>query len=78
MFDKNGMAANVRVEPCTQFIYVSSAVEPFTTEQLLQLVRHSQEFNTAHGVTGMLLHQKGEFIQVLEGPASTVRPLMGY
>lgn len=70
------MGTNVAVETCLEVIYVSSAVQLFTTEQLVELVRSAKEFNSAHGITGMLLHRDGSFMQVLEGPEPKVRSVV--
>jgi len=55
-----------------QSIYLSSAVELFTEAQLVELLRKSGANNERHGVSGMLLYQGGNFIQVLEGPVEAV------
>jgi hypothetical protein len=50
-----------------QFIYVSSAAEDFSSENLVMLLDHSRLKNQAARITGMLLFHDGSFIQVLEG-----------
>lgn len=54
-------------------IYVSSAVKSFTKAELLELLVQSREKNLRLGITGMLLYEGGNFMQVLEGDASAVR-----
>ena len=56
-----------------QFIYVSSAVKPFTNDELLQLLDKARENNEKLGITGMLLYKAGDFMQVLEGDDTAVR-----
>jgi hypothetical protein len=56
-------------------IYISSAVKLLTEEELLLLLRQSQEKNAILDVTGMLLYKGGNFMQMLEGEEQTVREL---
>ena len=49
-------------------VYVSSAVDLFSTADLVALLETSRR-----GVTGMLLYKAGNFMQALEGEESTVR-----
>ncbi|MBB5186950.1 hypothetical protein HNQ57_001213 [Zhongshania antarctica] len=56
-------------------IYVSSAVNLLTDEELLLLLRQSQAKNVNLGITGMLLYKGGNFMQMLEGEEKTVREL---
>ena len=55
-----------------QLVYVSSATITFDDAALRELLKKAREKNSLVGVTGMLLHQKGTFLQVLEGVASVV------
>jgi hypothetical protein len=56
-------------------VYVSTATHPFSEAELLDLLRQSRARNAARGVTGMLLHKEGNFMQVIEGPEDQVREL---
>lgn len=56
-------------------VYVSSAVGSWGTEELTSLLAQSRAKNTSLGVTGVLLHREGTFMQVLEGEEDVVRPL---
>lgn len=56
-------------------IYASSAVELFSTADLVSLMETCRRNNTAAGVTGMLLYKAGNFMQVLEGEEEVVRGL---
>jgi hypothetical protein len=53
--------------------YVSSAVVPFTTQALRDLLSQCCKHNERDGITGMLLYKDGNFMQVLEGEESMVR-----
>ncbi|CAN5591030.1 MAG: BLUF domain-containing protein [Actinomycetota bacterium] len=57
--------------------YVSSAVRPFSREELDELLAVSRENNARLGITGMLLYKDGNFMQVLEGDEGEVRALYG-
>ncbi len=52
--------------------YLSTAVDPFSEEQLHRLLGQSRGHNAASGVTGMLLYVDGHFIQTLEGDQAVV------
>jgi len=53
-------------------VYVSSAVELFTNDELEALLEKSRKNNHARDVTGMLLYKDGNFMQFLEGPRDNV------
>ena len=55
-----------------QLIYGSTAVKPFTNEQLVELLKKAREKNERLNITGMLLYYDRSFIQVLEGDAEAV------
>ena len=55
--------------------YVSSAVREFTRAELLALLERSREKNGRLGITGLLVYQGGNFLQVLEGDEQSVRHL---
>jgi hypothetical protein len=55
--------------------YVSSASTRFSREALKRLLDQCAFANKAVGVTGMLLYQDGNFMQVLEGHEHSVRGL---
>lgn len=56
-------------------IYVSTATEPLSEIQLLDLLQQSRKNNLRLNVTGMLLYQGGQFMQMLEGDQETVLQL---
>ncbi|WP_235522587.1 MULTISPECIES: BLUF domain-containing protein [unclassified Plantibacter] len=57
-------------------VYASTATQPFSDEDLTALLATSRENNARSGLTGMLVHRDGRFLQVLEGPEAAVRGLM--
>ena len=56
-------------------VYVSSAVQLFSSEDLLHLLEQARQKNGRLGVTGMLVYKGGNFMQALEGSAQVVRDL---
>lgn len=52
--------------------YLSTASQPFSEDDLAELLRRSRERNHDSGVTGVLLYAGGHFIQTLEGPEDVV------
>lgn len=57
-------------------VYVSSAVSLMRPEELLALLDRCRTNNAKLGLTGMLLHKDGNFMQVLEGPELRVKALL--
>jgi hypothetical protein len=64
------------VEQLAAAVYVSSAVRPLTEDEILDILLIARQNNERLGVTGMLLYRDGNFLQVLEGPASVVDSLI--
>ena len=58
-----------------QLVYMSSATEAFTKDQLRELLKGSHRRNARAGITGLLLYKDGNFMQVLEGEEAAVRQL---
>lgn len=62
-------------------IYVSQARKPMDAAELEVLLSHSRKWNTAKGLTGLLIYrysteaESGHFIQMLEGDEREVRAL---
>ena len=56
-----------------QLFYVSSARQDLKYEEILHIVEKAREYNTLHGVTGVLLYKGGIFLQLLEGEESDIR-----
>ncbi len=59
-----------------QLVYLSTEVVPFSSEALRAVLDRARTNNQACGVTGMLLHRGGRFLQVLEGEEPVVRALI--
>jgi hypothetical protein len=59
-----------------QLVYASSALQPFTERELLDLLQKARQKNTKLGVTGMLLYKDGNFLQTLEGEQQVVTELV--
>ena len=55
-----------------QLLYVSNTKRNFGRDTLDEILAVSRRNNAAVGVTGMLLHMDGAFLQVLEGDAEPV------
>lgn len=60
-----------------QLIYVSAATARFTRQALSDLLLVARTNNTRLGVSGLLVHHEGSFLQVLEGEPTLVEPLFG-
>lgn len=56
-------------------IYVSSAREPLSADDLFALLNTSRRNNQRQGITGMLLYKGGNFMQALEGETESIRRL---
>ena len=70
-----GVSASAPVSALYSLVYASSAVELFSTDELVLLLERCRRNNAAVGVTGMLLYKAGNFMQVLEGEEEAVRQL---
>ena len=56
-----------------QLVYRSTAVRHLDPSDLLAMLTRSRVNNERCGITGMLLYQAGEFLQMLEGDEQAVR-----
>lgn len=56
--------------------YVSREVAGLTPDQLLALISQCHRNNPNKGLTGMLLHGNGTFLQVLEGDEQVINSLL--
>ena len=59
-----------------KLIYASAATKLFSPADLRELLRRARLKNERLDITGMLLYHQGSFLQVLEGPAAAVNPLL--
>ncbi|MDB5120404.1 MAG: hypothetical protein JWN56_1622 [Sphingobacteriales bacterium] len=57
-------------------VYVSSATELFTKDELKALVDICNKNNKSLNISGMLLYNEGNFIQLIEGEEETVSKLL--
>ena len=55
-----------------RLLYCSQARSDFSEEVLKEILLTSRKNNSAAGITGVLVHGGGIFMQVLEGPEQTV------
>lgn len=55
-----------------RLLYCSQARSDFSEEVLKEILLTSRKNNSAAGITGVLVHGGGMFMQVLEGPKQTV------
>ncbi len=58
-----------------QLLYASSAKRKFSGADLQSLLGECRAFNGPAGITGMLLYEDGNFIQLLEGEETDVKRL---
>lgn len=58
-----------------QLIYTSVATVAFSDDDLNELLFKSRRKNEAADITGMLLYDRGTFLQVLEGPDQAIKDL---
>ncbi len=56
-------------------VYTSRAIRSFSEGELDALLEQSRTRNSAAGITGMLVHLAGSFMQVLEGSEQAVTEL---
>lgn len=56
-------------------IYTSISTHLFSQEQINELLKESRRNNSKKGITGLLIYNKGSFLQILEGEESSVLDL---
>jgi hypothetical protein len=61
-----------------QLIYSSSATQPFSSDDLRNLLLTARKNNHSQNITGMLLYHEGFFLQVLEGEEKAVKKLFNH
>lgn len=59
----------------TEIIYASASSQPFSSNQLTDLLAKARANNRALAVSGILLYHQGSFLQVLEGEDFVVSAL---
>ncbi len=58
-----------------EIIYVSLATHDMRPDELVNLLDHARNHNAQHGITGLLLYHRREFLQLIEGERSAVEAL---
>ncbi|WP_260855634.1 BLUF domain-containing protein [Curtobacterium sp. 9128] len=53
-------------------VYMSSAVDRFDDDELEAVLAYARDRNSADGLSGLLVHRSGRFMQLLEGPYDAV------
>ncbi|WP_375417612.1 BLUF domain-containing protein [uncultured Hymenobacter sp.] len=61
--------------PLHHLVYSSSAPVELSAATLAELLRGSRQRNEQRDITGILLYQQLQFLQVLEGPEAAVRAI---
>jgi hypothetical protein len=56
-------------------IFFSTAVQLMNEEELTALGKECADFDSHVGITGMLLHRQGNFLQVIEGSKAVIRDM---
>lgn len=69
-------AAPASRAPLSRVVYRSRAIRSFTTTELHGLTQLAQARNQRESITGVLLHDDGQFYQWLEGPTDSVGRVM--
>lgn len=64
-------------ETLWSIVYVSTAVRPFTAEEMESILHDARRFNTEHHVTGVLLYCDGNLMQCIEGPKASLDIVYG-
>jgi hypothetical protein len=67
------MTKSVASDELFQIAYISTAADSFTREELLTILRESNQRNARDGITGMLLYKDRQFMHVLEGTVGAVK-----
>lgn len=55
-----------------RLLYISNACPTVSEEQVQSILTSARRHNPANGITGVLIHGGGLFMQVLEGPEQNV------
>ena len=60
-----------------ELVYVSFALRPMPADELVSMLDEFRRFNDEHGITGLLVYHRQEFMQLLEGELQDVQGLYG-
>lgn len=63
-------------KPLKRVAYLSRSTRPMTRGELTDMLAGARLRNQAFGVTGILVHDSGHFLQVLEGPVPAIEQLL--
>lgn len=66
----------VAEKPLHVLVYVSAATREFAPSEMRDLLDVARRYNTAAGITGLLLYHRGGFMQALEGERSAIERLL--
>jgi hypothetical protein len=58
-----------------QIVYRSRELHPLGQEEILDILRKSQNKNLRKRISGLLIYREGQFLQLLEGPKTEVEEL---
>ncbi|MFT7086357.1 MAG: hypothetical protein ACJAV5_002085 [Vicingaceae bacterium] len=58
-----------------ELVYFSVARPNLTQKEILDILVYSRKWNYEHDVTGLLIYNKVEFLQLIEGDETTIREL---
>lgn len=58
-------------------VYVSKAADEMSDFQLQMLASRASDRNSTVGITGLLIHAGGWFIQAIEGPSTSINLVLG-
>ena len=72
---ERGELAGETSAPLYFLIYVSRCKQPMTQDALLEMLQPIQNHNRQNGVSGCLIYQDGEFMQLLEGKQQVLHAL---
>jgi hypothetical protein len=59
-----------------RFTYISVATVTLNQRSLLDLLHEARGYNTIDKITGLLIHDNGRFLQVIEGPPVAIAKLV--
>jgi hypothetical protein len=81
MFDEYGLGRGVELDDATlpalhHFAYCSRAADGVDEAEVGRIVESAQRHNLAHGITGVLIFNRGVFFQWIEGPIDQVQRLI--
>lgn len=63
-------------ESIRRVVYCSRATQAMDHDTLMKILHDARSFNAMDNISGILLHDRGFFLQVLEGPAEAIENLL--